>query len=169
LEVKDMNAISLLKRQHKEVEKLFKKSERLEAEYAEGKVECFEEIADQLAAHAEIEEKYFYPASKLSDTASLLEEAVQDHLKMKRLIASIMEHEDPSSEEFDAGLKELKKSVLHHVREEERQLMPRVSKLLTKQELDALGEEMEEEFEELLQQEPRREVLSQTQQPASLD
>jgi hemerythrin superfamily protein len=169
LEVNRMNAISLLKKQHKEVEKLFKKYERMDPEDAGDRVECFEEIADKLAAHADIEEKYFYPASKLSQTAALLEEAVQDHLKMKRLIASIMEHEDPSSEEFDTDLKELKTSVLDHVDKEEKQLMPKVRKLLTKQELEALGEEMEEEFERLIQQEPRREVPSQTQQPASLD
>ncbi len=36
---------------------------------------------------------------------------MQDHPKMKPLIASIMENEDPSSEEFDTGLKELSPSL----------------------------------------------------------
>jgi len=54
-----MNAVKMLKQQHREVEKLF---ERLEsARSAEPRRKIFEEIADALAVHAAIEERHFYP------------------------------------------------------------------------------------------------------------
>ena len=56
-----MNAIELLKQQHKEVKGLFKKIEKAEGEE---KQELFDAIADELAVHAAIEEKHFYPAGK---------------------------------------------------------------------------------------------------------
>ena len=55
-----MNAIKMLKQQHREVEKLFKQLEA--AKSAGPRTKTFNEIADALAIHATIEERHFYPA-----------------------------------------------------------------------------------------------------------
>lgn len=69
-----MDAIELLEDQHREVEDLFEEIE--EAEASE-KREIFDEIADQLAIHATIEEKHFYPACRDAKTEDILRESLE--------------------------------------------------------------------------------------------
>src|SRR5688572_12667752 len=59
-ETHTMDALKLLEQQHREVEELFESLE--EAEGKEERQDLFAELADNLAAHATIEEKIFYPA-----------------------------------------------------------------------------------------------------------
>ena len=161
-----MNAIELLEQQHREVEKLFDKIEKVESEE---KQELFDEIADALAVHAAIEEQHFYPATKDARTEELLHEAVEEHLAVKRIIADLLEMEvdDP---QFDAKIKVLKEQVEHHVEEEEKQLFPKVKKVHSKDELEDLGILMERTARELKEQgAPRMQVPSETGAAAPLD
>src|SRR5688572_23550921 len=98
-----MDALSLLKKQHREVEELFQK-----AKSAEGpeKLQYFLQLADDLATHATIEEKVFYPSVLSGKTEDELLEAVQEHLQMKRILADMLDME-VSDERFDAKLKVL--------------------------------------------------------------
>ena len=160
-----MNAIELLKQQHKEVKGLFKKIEKAEGEE---KQELFDAIADELAVHAAIEEKHFYPASKSARTEDELREAVEEHLSVKRVIADLLECE-PSDPQFDPKIQVLIEQVEHHVEEEEEELFPKVEKLLSADELDDLGLVMEEMAEELKEEgEPRTAVPGETGEAAPL-
>ena len=80
-----MNAIEMLKKQHREVAKLFERFQQ--AKSADGRQQLFEQIADKLAIHAAIEERHFYPSVKNKATDDLLLESVEEHLEMKRIIA----------------------------------------------------------------------------------
>src|ERR1051325_2975432 len=71
-----MNAIELLKSQHREVEELF--SEIQNADDASEKEELFTKLADSLAIHARIEEHQFYPGVKAQQTEDILLEAVEE-------------------------------------------------------------------------------------------
>ena len=79
-----MDAIELLMIQHEEAKALFKKIERAEDDE---KQDLFERVADALAVHATIEEKQFYPATRNARTEEMLQEAVEEHLAAKRIIA----------------------------------------------------------------------------------
>lgn len=162
-----MNAIELLIEQHDEVEDLFDQIE--EAEDDEEKVTLVQMLADNLAAHATIEEKIFYPAAygEGEKTDDLLREAVEEHLAVKRLIADLLDM-GPSDENFDAKVKVLKEQVEHHVEEEETELFARVRKVLDKDELVRLGEEMEELFEREMNDEPAARVPGETAHAAPL-
>jgi hemerythrin superfamily protein len=161
-----VNAIDLLKQQHREVEKLFKKIEKAGPEEKE---KLFDELADSLAVHAAIEEQHFYPATKDARTEELLEEAVEEHLSVKRIIADLLEME-PDDAQFDAKMKVLQEQVEHHVEEEEKELFPKVQKLHSKDELEDLGVLMEQTAEELKEQgAPRMEVPKETGTAAPLD
>ncbi len=83
-----------------------------------------QELADNLAAHAAIEERIFYPAAYGDNTRDLLEEAVEEHLALKRVIADLIKM-GPSDDYFDAKIAVLKEQVAHHVEEEEKELFPR--------------------------------------------
>ena len=154
-----MEATKLLKQQHDEVKALFKRYEA--AEEDSEKQELFDQIADDFAAHGEIEEKIFYPAVYVGTLKEKLQEAVEEHLAAKRVAADLLDLE-PSDEQFDAKMKVLKELIEHHVEEEEGELFPLVKQNFAREELDALGEHMEQVFEQLKQDEPREEIPSET-------
>jgi len=154
------DAIELLTSQHDEVDELFLMIEKTADE--DRKRAYFEELADKLAAHAKIEETFFYPAALSAATRDLVVESVEEHLAMKRTLADLLEL-DVGDEHFAAKLKVLQEQVQHHAREEEEgKLFPDVKKLLDEEELGALGGEMLALFEELLDHAPRRQVPAET-------
>lgn len=161
-----MNAIELLKQQHRQVEKLFEKIEKAESDEKE---ELFDEVADSLAVHSAIEEQHFYPATKDARTEELLQEAVEEHLAVKRIIADLLEME-PDDPQFDAKIKVLQENVEHHVEEEESELFPKVQKVHSKDELEDLGVLMEQTANELKAQgAPRMQVPAETGAAAPID
>ena len=161
------DALELLMTQHEEVEMLIEQIETTE-DLSE-KTVLFEALADQLAAHATIEETLFYPAVMDESTRELLVEATEEHLSVKRLLADMMEL-DPGDERFDAKLMVLRDQVVHHAHEEEEgQLFPLVRRLFDDDDLAALGNEMMASFEKLIEKgEPRMSVPSETRAAASL-
>ncbi len=162
-----MNALDLLKKQHEEVSKLFKKYDKLGEEEAEEKQELFEQIADRLAAHATIEEKFFYPSIKTEDTEDIVREALEEHLSVKRLISDLLDME-PDDEAFDAKMQVLREQIEHHVEEEEDDMFKKVRKECSKEQLEDLGLQMEDEYEELMDREPRLQVPEETGSAAPL-
>ncbi len=163
-----MNAIELLKKQHREVEDLFEEFEGAGESARKTKERLCREISDQLAVHVEIEEKLFYPESKQDDTEELLREAVEEHLTMKRTLADLI-GTDVDDEQFDARMKVLKELVEHHVGEEEHDLFPKVRKACTREELEDLGARMEALAEEIERAgAPSRAIPGQTEGPAPI-
>ncbi len=158
-----MDAIRLLKQQHREVEKLFEQFEKAceSDQDEEVRLELFTRIADNLAAHCAIEEKIFYPSVYVDDTEDKLREAVEEHLSAKRVIADLLDM-SPMDAQFKAKMSVLKEEILHHVEEEEGELFKSVRQMLTRGELSELGEQMRLEFDALLQTGPRQQVPSET-------
>ena len=148
-----MEATKLLKKQHEEVKDLFEQFEA--AEKDSEKQELFDRIADDFAAHGEIEEKIFYPAVYVGQLKDKLQEAVEEHLVAKRVAADLLQME-PSDEQFDAKMTVLKENIEHHVEEEESELLPDAKKKLTDELLEQLGDEMEERKEKLLVRAPAK-------------
>ena len=160
------DALELLREQHDEVERLFEQIEDADDDDVD---ELFRELADKLAAHSTIEEKLFYPSVLTDQTAEDLLESTEEHLAAKRVLADMLELE-PDDEHFRAKMHVLKEQVLHHAREkEEGKLVPVVEKMLSADERAALGNELLAMFEELLEQEPRMMVPSETTEAAPLE
>jgi hemerythrin superfamily protein len=158
-ECSDVDATKLLEQQHQEVKDLFKRFVAAKADSE--KQELFDQIADDFAAHGAIEEKIFYPAVYVGDLKEKLQEAVEEHLAAKRVAADLLDME-PSDDQFDAKMKVLQELIEHHVEEEEGELFPLVRQSFARLELDALGEQMEQMFEQLKQDEPREQLPSET-------
>ena len=161
-----IDALELLTQQHDELEQLIEQIE--ESEDPEEKSELFMKLADNLAAHATIEEKLFYPSVMTERTKEQLIEATEEHLAVKRVLADMLEL-DPDDGHFMAKLKVLKEEVRHHARDEEEQkLFPIVRKTLSPDELAGLGNELMAMFEQLLEREPRMQVPAEIAQAAQL-
>jgi hemerythrin superfamily protein len=164
---RQFSALDLLTEQHTTVDKLIARLEK-DGISTEQKRAAFIELADSLAAHATIEEKIFYPAVLMKKTEDMLFEATEEHLQIKRVLADMLEL-DVEGDRFDAKLSVLKEEVTHHAhKEEEDKLFPKLRKLMSSEELQALGGEMLAMFETLMTQEPRKNVPKETRKPAAL-
>ncbi len=161
-----MDALELLEAQHEDVDALIEEIESSDDPAL--KQQLFDELADNIAAHAKIEETIFYPAVMAKETSELLHESTEEHLAMKRILADMVELdcEDP---QWDAKLSVLKENLRHHAHdEEEAELFPMVRKLMSKDELQAMAGEMTRTFTELLDSEPRFSVKAETREAAPL-
>lgn len=134
-----MDAIVLLRTQHREVEKLFKAVDK-------GDLSVVPEICTALEEHARIEEDVFYPAvrSEVPDEAPDVLESLEEHLIVKRLVAELQEMR-PDDEAYEAKATVLAENVRHHVREEEDELFPAVRSALGRKRLIELADEMQRE------------------------
>lgn len=130
---------TIIENDHREVERLFDAYES--AESAQTKDVVVDELRVALAQHAAAEEILVYPAVRRATAAGdhQAEHAIDEHQEIKRLLADLdgMEPGDPGR---DAVLRELRRSVEHHVEEEEGVLLPSLRAGTEQERLDSMGE-----------------------------
>lgn len=162
-----LNALDLLVEQHDKVDQLLAELEDDQADPARKRL-VFQELADNIAAHAEIEEQVFYPSVRAAQTQEILLESTEEHLAIKRVLADLLETRLDDAR-FDAKLSVLKEEIEHHAREEEEQILfPKLRRMMSEDQLAALGSEMLALFERLMSQQPRKEVPAQTRRAAEI-
>jgi hypothetical protein len=110
-----MDAIDLLKRDHRDIEELF--SEFFEVEPNITQEDLFEQIRTRLNTHTEMEERFFYPAMQ-PFAAEKVERSLKEHGRMKEILAELLDA-DLNEESFEKRFTELMVDVRHHVEEEE--------------------------------------------------
>lgn len=140
-----MDAITLLRDDHKTVEQLFKRFEKAgDRAYVE-KRQIVDRIIEELSVHAAIEEQVFYPVARAAvpETEDIALESLEEHHIVKWLLSELVDL-DPKHERFDAKVTVLMENVRHHVEEEETEFFPKVRDALTKTELADLGETLAE-------------------------
>ncbi|MFG2007219.1 hemerythrin domain-containing protein [Spirillospora sp. NPDC048911] len=138
-----MDAIVLLKDDHKTVEQLFKKFEKAGDNALKTKRKLVDQIIEELTVHAYIEEQLFYPAAREAapDTKDHILESVEEHHVVVWMLSELSGM-DPSDERFDAKVTVLMENVRHHVEEEEKDWFPDVRKAMGRKALQELGERM---------------------------
>ncbi|NBD14415.1 hemerythrin domain-containing protein [Corallococcus silvisoli] len=136
-----MDAIMLLKADHKTVEQLFRKFEKAGDHALAHKRRLVEQMVRELSVHAAIEEQVFYPAVRARAEALSQDvlRALEEHHVMKWVLSEL-DVLPPESERFDAKVHVLMESVRAHVTEEEQYLFPEVKKVFKPQELRQMGE-----------------------------
>jgi hemerythrin superfamily protein len=139
-----MDAITLLKDDHKHVEQLFKQFESAGDRAFTQKRQIVDRIIEALSQHAAIEEQVFYPAARAAvpDTESMVLESLEEHHVVKWMLHEL-EGMDPHDERFDAKVTVLIENVRHHVEEEESDLFPQMREELGRNALGDLGDSLE--------------------------
>ena len=140
------DAISLLKADHKKVRGLLEQLEETSEKGLKKREQLVATIENEIKIHTQIEEEIFYPAFKEAvqkkDDAELYYEAIEEHHVVDFVLPELVES-DPGAENFSAKVKVLKDLIEHHAIEEEEEVMfPRARKILSKAELEDLGERM---------------------------
>jgi hemerythrin superfamily protein len=140
-----MDAITLLRDDHRTVEKLFKEFEKAGPRAGKTKWKLVDKIIEELSIHAMIEETIFYPAVRnaVEDAEDDVLEALEEHHIVKWVLSEL-EGMTPKDERFDAKVTVLIENVRHHVKEEQDELFPEVRAAMTRKDLTTLGEAMAE-------------------------
>jgi hemerythrin superfamily protein len=137
-----LDAVALLKNDHRMMKGLFKKFEATRNATAKGRIR--DDIVKELSIHASIEEELLYPAAdKRARQKGLVLESLEEHHLVKVLLAEI-DGMNPEDERFEAKVHVLMENVMHHAQEEEKELLPKVRQVLSRSELIELGEQMEQ-------------------------
>jgi len=110
----------------------------------------FNQVYNNLMAHATAEEEVFYPAIRnvAFGQAQDVDEAYREHGIVKDLLQE-MSNLDPISDEFDNKLAELKSNIQHHVAEEEGELFKLCETRMSEEQLREIGEALSNRKKEL--------------------
>lgn len=134
-----MNAIDLLIQQHQKTRETLKKL----AESDDVDAETLKQAGDELVAHMVIEEHVFYP--RIRELAEdVVEESFEEHAVARFELARAM---IAQGEQQKARLTVLQELVKHHVEEEEKEMLPKVRRAVSEEELERLGTKMQAMFE----------------------
>jgi hemerythrin superfamily protein len=138
-----MDAITMLKNDHRAVNALFKRFEKAGDRAFSLKRTLVEKMIVELSRHAAIEEEWFYPATRATvrGVDDVVLESIEEHRIVKWLLSEL-EHRDPRDESFKAKVTVLIENVRHHVKEEESEYFPKVRKELRRTALMELGDAM---------------------------
>ena len=116
-----------------------------------------------LQVHAQLEEEIFYPALReVLAGDEVLDKSEPEHQQMRDLIGELRERcasEAPLDESFDRKFMTLMRIVMHHVADEETELLPAAERLL-QGDLGRLGAEMTQRRIELMKPFAREAALS---------
>jgi hemoglobin-like flavoprotein len=142
-----MNALELLKADHKKVKNLFEQAEDAEGNQLE---EICKQIKTELETHAHIEETIFYPAmEKYDDLKEMVQESREEHQEIKTLLEEI----SADGDELESKLEELMETVEHHAEdEEEGEMFPKILEIVDKQELERIGDQLQQAKGQVQQQ-----------------
>ena len=142
-----MDAIELLLADHRTVDGLFQQFERggNTQEFAA----LFTQLKDELTVHTQIEEEIFYPAARNNpDTADLVAEAYEEQAEAKQALDQISGM-DNTSTEWGEKMTQLMRDIQAHVQMEETELFPRVRTHFSADQLQQLGQKLQQRKSEL--------------------
>ena len=149
-----MDAITLLREDHKLLRKLSKELAESTERAVETRKKLLKRLEAELAAHTTIEEELFYPAildaSDDVEDVRMVAEGIEEHRAADAKVIPDLHKTDPSTIEYTGQLKVLKDYLFHHLEEEEEEMFPKVRELIGRAELQELGEKMLARKKELL-------------------
>ena len=132
--------IAILKKDHREAEALFKRLKETKSPSARRR-STLDKLEAALRLHMQIEEKVLYPAvTKLLGEEPVTEADIEHTLgrdglaKMRQLV------DRPG---FGAACEMTLAGIKHHVKEEETEMFPKFKKRVSREDLVALGDEIE--------------------------
>jgi len=131
-----MNALALLKKDHRNVERLL---ERYRVA-TRGKRAIVEKITRELSAHMAAEERELYPVLReaIENGPSLMNDAREEHSQARGLLVELRGLE-AGSFEMDAKVATLRGAIAHHVSDEENEIFPEAERSLSQVALNELG------------------------------
>jgi hemerythrin superfamily protein len=147
-----MDAMSLLKEDHRKVKKLLAELESTTERGVKTREELFTKVKQDLVVHEAIEEEIFYPALKEHPkTKEIALEGYEEHHVVDTVMAEI-EGVAYDDEKWGAKFSVMKENLEHHIEEEEGEMFKQARQVFDQDELTQLGESMKARKEDLIRQ-----------------
>ena len=134
-----MDALRLLMDDHRRVQDLFKRIDDATTD----REQLFRQVAQELRVHAGIEEAFLYPAVRQA-LRDRVEESLEEHHQYEMVIDDLAQI-SPSNPDWQGKFNALKEDVNHHIKDEETELFPKTRQLLSEEQLEELGQRMEDQ------------------------
>jgi hemerythrin superfamily protein len=151
-----MDAITLLREDHKMLRDLCEEYADTTERAVETRKKMLARIERELTAHTTIEEELFYPAfvaaSGEVEDKRMVAEGIEEHRAADAKVIPDIKKADPSSIKYSGQAKVLKDYIFHHLKEEEEEMFPRVRDVMSRGDLQKLGEQMLARKTELLKE-----------------
>ena len=145
-----MDALQLLKDDHKKVKKLLEELDGTTERAEKTRTELFDRLKHELTIHETIEEEILYPALKeFAKTRDITLEAYEEHHVVDQIVSEL-ETTPVTDETWGAKLTVMKENLEHHIEEEEDQMFKQARQVMEPGDLDELGDRMAARKEELL-------------------
>lgn len=134
-----MDVIELLINDHRRVEKLLKRLEKLSPHELAEREELFEKLKNELDCYAENEQMILYPVILEADeTYEITLEGYEELFEIQDILAE-MESTDVDTPEWKANFLLLKEKVELHFKEENEEIFPKALQELSTNQLLELG------------------------------
>jgi len=147
-----MDAMSLLKEDHRKVKKILAELESTTERGVKTREELFTKVKQELVIHEAIEEEIFYPALKEHPkTKEIALEGYEEHHVVDTVMAEI-EGVAYDDEKWGAKFTVMKENLEHHIEEEEGEMFKQAKQVFDQDELTRLGESMKARKEDLIRQ-----------------
>jgi hemerythrin-like domain-containing protein len=147
-----MDAMSLLKEDHRKVKKILAELESTTERGVKTREELFTKVKQELVIHEAIEEEIFYPALKEHPkTKEIALEGYEEHHVVDTVMAEI-EGVAYDDEKWGAKFTVMKENLEHHIEEEEGEMFKQAKQVFDQDELTQLGESMKARKEDLIRQ-----------------
>jgi hemerythrin superfamily protein len=138
-----MDAITILKNDHRRIEKLFASFEHtgVRAKKTQGRI--VDRMAADLKMHTTLEENLFYPLVRqaVPDADFVILEGLEEHHVAKLLLKDLAKT-SPSQEQFAPKVTVLIQTVRQHVEREERDVFPQMRKSVGRARVNEIGDVM---------------------------
>ena len=139
-----MNAFTLLKQDHEKMAGIMEKIDGTTERATKGREELFTQLKNELDIHARIEEEILYPTlEEYEETRDISLEAYEEHALVKQLLEELAAA-PKDDERWTAKFTVLKENVEHHVEEEEGEMFKKARKVLSEDEIENLGDRLQE-------------------------
>ena len=126
----------ILKADHREAEKLLAKL--AESDEGSEREQLVEELTMKLTAHMELEETIIYPSVREAVGEEDEEEAEVEHRLAREGLDKLNSMMEVPG--FGAAVEMLKGGIMHHVQEEENELLPELKDAISREEWAAMGD-----------------------------
>lgn len=139
-----MNALTLLRADHRKIKKLLAKGESTTERARTTRTELYEELKELLTIHERIEEEVLYPALKAHPKSrDLALEGYEEH-HVVDLVLEELDATPVGDAKWAARFKVAKENVEHHIEEEEGTMFPATQRAFESADLERMGARMEE-------------------------
>jgi hemerythrin superfamily protein len=138
-----VDAIQIILKDHRDIERRFKELERADrAEAPERASGAIRELVKELSTHAVVEEQYVYPALRDAGADTRVLDALEEHHAAKVMLAEI-ESIPATHPRFGSKLRVLAENVRRHLAAEEAELLPLLERSLDEERRGDLARALE--------------------------